>query len=308
MLRKYEPVDLMVAVGLCATVLGVCFLFMAVNGTLQAAIAPGDSIELSAMGQDGLSSVQPAIGQALVEHSSLGREAFHKNAEAVTELNRATVRQYWLQDSIGRSPGVFRDDAVGAAADHEGRVQTVLGNLIVNFTQRGVRSSLFASALSAAEFNNRLLGVLETTKMRMDADFLANWQPNLGRAIVAETLDRVNVSGPLQERIGRAIVRVARNHADYEEAQARSQEQLGSLIAAMARIRNSEEAPRQTSPESVIEPRTWPEIPAGYLIAACTGLIGLFFAGLLLPTRRTEELTEHEITEGVKVWVYRKTA
>jgi len=53
------------------------------------------------------------------------------------------------------------------------------------------------------------------------------------------------------------------------------------------------------------EPRSWPEVPGEYFLAACAGLIGLFCIGLVLATRRELLAMEERPEAGTP---YRKTA
>jgi hypothetical protein len=58
----------------------------------------------------------------------------------------------------------------------------------------------------------------------------------------------------------------------------------------------------------VAEPRSWPEIPVGYFMAACAGLIGIFCGGLAIASGRTKEERIAEMKFEALQQVYRKTA
>jgi len=64
----------------------------------------------------------------------------------------------------------------------------------------------------------------------------------------------------------------------------------------------------QQLPLRQTEPRSWPEIPIGALFAASTGLIGLFLAGLFMPSGRPEAPTMSQVRSEPAGQVYRKTA
>ncbi len=62
MRRTLEPVDLMVVIGLCATLLGGYAVFISANGTLEAAGPETVSLNHSTGIMAGMEWVQPALG------------------------------------------------------------------------------------------------------------------------------------------------------------------------------------------------------------------------------------------------------
>src|SRR5205807_10412649 len=100
-----------------------------------------------------------------------------------------------------------------------------------------------------------------------------------------------------QERMGTAVVRVTKAQDGYQEAEGAMQGQIAAL--AIASIHTEMQADRfarlaagdvtaQQQPIRQTEPRSWPEIPIGALFAASTGLIGVFLAGVFMPSGRAE--------------------
>lgn len=131
----------------------------------------------------------------------------------------------------------------------------------------------------------------------MEKHFQETWQVRLGEAIVAASQDRARFAERTQERIGAAIIRAARVQEGYREATAEIQGQLGALAFAainaehqadrLARLALADRV-RQGPALPLTEPRSWPEIPVGFLVGASAVLIGLFFAGLSMPAIRPE--------------------
>ena len=80
-----------------------------------------------------------------------------------------------------------------------------------------------------------MIGVTEAMGQKMDNAFLANWQPNIGRGIVAATQDSEKQSRLRQERLETAILEMATVQETYEPVRAAIQEQLGSatVVATM---------------------------------------------------------------------------
>jgi hypothetical protein len=317
MQRRYEPIDLIVGIGMSATIVGAFLVFLAAGWTLEAGTSSGQTSVGSGLGAvAGQSGLQVPLGQAIVESYVLQREGAAASQTAAMELNKARSIQRWLADSAMNYLDPIRRDAAQMEADHAGRVQSVLGREIVNFTRRGVGSEAFASPQSAAAYNSRMLGLVDATRMRMEEDFRLNRQPNLDRAIMTAGRDRREALAQVQRRMGRAQTVVATTEAGYAQATGANQQQLGHLIVAAIREEYRMDAtprpaetvvPAQQPLVLTSELRTWPEIPIGYLLAASAGLLGLFLAGLRLSAAlEVRRLTEVVNLQTVRA-IYRET-
>jgi len=127
MRRTLEPVDLMVELGDCATVMGGYFLHVAASGTLEAATPEPIAIGRTAGIMDAMDWVQPVLGQAIVDDYLLGREASSRTIAAAAEFNRATMIGHRLRSLPLMPFEGIRASAAEAEADHAARVQFVLG-------------------------------------------------------------------------------------------------------------------------------------------------------------------------------------
>jgi hypothetical protein len=234
MQQRFEFLDLIVAVGLCATIVASGVLLMAANGMQIRTVGWGSPAQPTG-NITGMDLLQPVLGQAIVDHALLERSHAKHAAAAITQLDGLALE--WNQWQ--HSPYGYLDSITIAAswaeAEHTARVQTVMGRSIVNFTRRGVRSGLWASVERAAQDNPHMIGVTEAMGQKMDNAFLANWQPNIGRGIVAATQDSEKRSRLRQERLGTAILEIATVEEAYEPVRAALQEQLGSatVVATM---------------------------------------------------------------------------
>lgn len=329
MKRTLEPVDVMVGIGLCATIAAGYLLFMSTNGTLGAATL--ESISQLSMGStggashlmDGMFWVQPALGQAIVEDYLLSRDASSRTATAVEALNRATMTDHYLKTSPLGYLDQIKASAAAGESDHGARVQFVMGRAIVNFTARGIRTGVLSPAPDLGkdygEYNRRMIGIVEAAGKKMDEVFQNHHQTALGHAIMMATRDHLEFLVQSQQRMGSAIVRVAKIQSEYRDAMAGLQEQLAA--AALASIHTEEIADRfdrlasaersgQSQPVAFSEPRSWPETPIGVLFAASLALIGVFCVGLLTPSAEGEAEAEvaGEAKPEVPGEVYRRTA
>lgn len=234
MQQRFEFMDLIVAVGLCATIVASGVLLMAANG-MQIGAGGWRSLVQPSGNLTGMDLLQPVLGQAIVDNALLERSHAEHAAAAITQLDGlALERNQWQHSPYGYLDSITIG-ASWAEAEHIARVQTVMGRSIVNFTRRGVRSGLWTSVERAAHDNPQMIGVTEAMGQKMDNAFLANWQPNIGRGIVVATQDSENRSRVRQERLGTAIVEMATVQETYEPVRAAIQEQLGSatVVATM---------------------------------------------------------------------------
>lgn len=67
---RYTTIDVIVGVGMCAIVFGALLLFVAATGTFQAPLAYAPIEEPMAI-EAGMTMLQPALGQAIVERAIL---------------------------------------------------------------------------------------------------------------------------------------------------------------------------------------------------------------------------------------------
>jgi hypothetical protein len=299
MRRHLEPVDLVVAVGLMATVFGGALFFLTTEGALQAGATQPAPIG-SAMGAtDGMQWVQPALGQAIVDDYLLEWNLAQHAVGLVTELNRATVADHRLRTTPFGYLERVRAMAGRIEEDHLARVQYVMGRTIVAFTDRGVRERALSAERSDTPFNRRLIGTARDIGERMDRSFYSGWQARLGEMIVSAGVTQARMVEESQQRIGSAIVRLAAVQDRYLSARDASQQQLAAITVAalhaeqaadrFARLASADrlaQEPGATLPLS--EPISLPEVPYGYLLLASLALTGLFFVGLSLPGFRPE--------------------
>jgi len=322
MKKQLEPVDLMVAVGLCATVLAGYLIFLSTNGTIGAASADITTVGLTEAGAPGASDmaaqwVQPVFGQAIVTDYLLERAFSRQTVEASVSFNRATMAGQRLADSPYEHFARIGAHAAALEADHAARVQYAMGRAIANFTARGVRAGILSPAQINDRFNRRMIRRVGLSADRMDDQFLSHRESNKGWEIMAASQVQARYVGQVQQRIGNAVVRVTQVQQASGEALAGAQEQLAS--AALASIRSEEIADRfarlaatdltrRGKPLPLSEPQSWPDVPIGLLLAGSMVLVGLFFAGLFLQTTGRDMEVLGEEPAGVTETVYRKTA
>jgi hypothetical protein len=314
MKRGLEPIDLVVAVGLFATVFGGYLMFVTTTGAFQTAdnqiAASGSSPTLV----DAIQWVQPALGQAIVDDAVLEWDMTKDLAREVRALNRISMTDQWLRSDPLRFVEHLRAYAAGMEREHTARMQWVMGRAIVTGTARGLRSGAVSPQALDSEFNRRLINQALLLAGRMDEAFRVGHQEHLGSMIMTAAQDYHKAVSGNQERLGQSVVAVTGLQEDYITKREGLQAQLAS--AAIAAIHGEQIADRfahlaasefgvRPPAATVTEPRTWPEVPATVYLAASLALIGLFIGGMMMPMARPSRPMEEPKLEEEK---YRKTA
>lgn len=314
---RYNTVDIIVGVGMCAIVFGALLFFVAASGTYQAAIPQPISIAEPLDLQLGMTVLQPALGQALVDQAIFERRANQLMTHSVSEWNRATLAHHEFQSLSGGPFGAVMRQAATVPADHMARVQGVMGRAVVNFTQRGIRSGALSADQYLSDYNSGMIRATEARGQRLDHKFVSTWQATLGRGIVDAIQNYRKRAAAIQEQLGTAILHVTQAQRGSEEGRAAQQTQLATLVTAAVRtealtdrltlLAAIESLPEDTA-VAFTEPASWPEIPMGYLMVAGLMLVAVFFGGLLLSARSRETKALDEMKHTAARWVYRMAA
>lgn len=300
--RKYDLVDVMAAIGLVATLFGGYLLVTAADGFWQAPVSPTMSSAIA--GNDpsmGMQYLQPVLGQAIVQDLLLDRDAGAALSASAMELNRAVGESERMSTTL-LSPLVLAElRAFGQEADHQARMQYVMGRAVVNQTRRGIATGMFSADQYASDFNTNLIRTAELTGQRMHDQFEATRQAAIGRSIVEAIQQEDQMTATAQERVGRAVVQVTQAQERYAEAKADRQIQLAS--ATIAAMRTDALMDRLALLEDMSAERTIiahhraasADVSRGSLMLACVGLIALFVGGLAFSSRKGD-------TESIPLW------
>lgn len=315
---RYNSIDIVVGVGVCAIVFGALLLVFAASGTLLVTTPESLAVDQSSTMTAGMTWLQPALGQAIVERTLLQHQHDRMTASALSEWNQAVGAHRSLQAVSSDPFGFIMQRAITIPVDHAARVQAVMGRSIVNFTQRGVRSGILSADFYLSDYNRNMISVAERMGQRLDRDFAATWQASLGRWIVDASRDYAGRYAMVQEQLGTAILHMAQAKTGLEEAWAANQYQLASLIAAadrtmattdrLTQLAEAESALTGAPAVATARTVTWPEIPMGIIIAAAMALLAVFFGGLNLSAARREAKALAERNRDASKWVYRTAA
>ena len=317
MSHRYNSIDIIVGVGMCAIVFGAVLVFFAANGTYQAAIPQPVSIEQPVGIELGMTRLQAALGQAIVDQALFEQRANQVLAQSASEWNRAMLAHHDWQSLPGGPFGAVMRQAAIVPVEHMARVQAVMGRAIVNFTARGIRSGVLSAEQYLSDYNKKMIRATDASGQRLDHEFASTWQATLGRRIVDASQNYRWRAGAIQEQLGSALVHVTQAQTGSEEVRAAQQEQLASLVVAAIRtealadhatlLAAIESLPDDTGVLST-KPASWPDIPMGYLIVAGLMLVTVFFGGLSLTAQTRETKALAEVKHQASRWVYRVAA
>ena len=314
MSNRDHTIDIAVGVGTCAILFGALLFFVAANGTYQTALPQSSSSEPPLGLQSGMTWLQPALGQAIVDRMLSERRADRAIALAASDWNRTTLAYTEFISRPDGPLGAVMRYAVATPADHAARVQMVMGQAIVNFTLRGVRNGLLSADLARSAFNHDMIRTIKIRGLLMHHQFTSSWQATLGHRIVEAAQDNWRQGGAFQERLGSAVVHVVQAQMQSEQVRAMQQETLGSFVFAAVRTEPPAVHPVSASAVASLptvtavastEPAAWPEIPLSYLIVAVCMLAMVFLMGLSLAARSREEKELARIRHDASRWVYR---
>jgi hypothetical protein len=291
MKRRLEPVDLAVAVGVFATILAAQFLWMAADGGIGGPTLAVVGEEQGSGIMSAMQWLQPALGRSIVEENVLSRTAAVDTQAAAFQFVQAVTSA----ERIGRSSSQYLDGIITRARDADrdqaGRIQHVIGRMIVSATLRGVRHDLVSATQPDGTYNHRLVQLAEATAGRMNEDSRTNREQNLGQAIVVASLGHVQAMDSNQERIGTALVRLARVNESFETAKAAEEQRAAVMLAAIrtetlaARMGQLAEVEPIAANVPYVAGRSLPEIPFSLMAAGSAAAILIFFVGLMIPSK-----------------------
>ena len=313
---RYNTIDIIVGVGLCAILFGALLVFAAANGTYQVVQPQALALEQPVASDIGMRALQPVFGQAIVDQSLFVRHTNHAIAQSVSEWNRATLSYHEWQSGSRSLLGAALNQVMMIPVYHLARVEGVMGRAIVNFTKRGIRNGLLSADQYGTIYNMKMIGAIEARGQRLHDEFTSTWQATLGRRIVEAAQQDWLQARTIQERLGTALVQVVQVQMRSEQGRAVQQEQLASLIFASVRQTTSAEAILQPAIPAASQdiavastrPASWPEIPMSYLIAAGLMLAIIFLGGLSMAAQNREARVLTQLRRDADRWVFRMAA
>ena len=162
---RFNSVDILVGVGLCAIVFGAMVLVVATSGAFLVSGPQAAAIE-EPLPSTEAAWLQPALGRAIVERALLQQHTDQVTSAATAEWNQALMAHRSLQSVPGGPFGFVMNRAVTVPQEHAARVEAVTGRAIVNFTQRGIRSGVLSADLYLSDYNQAMIAAAEARARR----------------------------------------------------------------------------------------------------------------------------------------------
>ena len=295
MKRKFEIVDIMVSIGMVATVLGAYAFFQVSDGSAISVTTATNHMTNAPIKALVQAKLQPAIGQAIVDQAILERQF-------AADMSRGAGKLASAVRAAERQPGGGMDkmDARAAQmeADHKARVQYVMGKSIVRLTKQAIRAGALAADNLSNRVNDRIIENAREIGKKMEYSFAKNWQSRLGHMIVATAKNERRYSRHMQARMGQATVDLAGIQHAYQTKRAGLQTQFKALSAAAGRTSEQPDLFARTPHANLnwqwalgisgmpqvegMGAPAYSETPFTYLIVASVGLVAMFFFGLML--------------------------
>lgn len=226
----FEPVDLMAAVGIVATIWGALLFFLSTEGEFQTRPVPGrHPVRLEVHDW-----MQPAIGRTLTAVALLEWRNEEEASHAVRRLKQMAEADQVVRSSINERLQHAVERVNREQADKNARVEFVKGRSIVTFTSRMKKNGSLPEN-QWPTYNGRMIDRAAQAGSKIEQDVRSAKENQMREALLAETESHTQAVERSQERVGDAIVHVAM--IEYEQRAVREavQEQVGSLLSAASR-------------------------------------------------------------------------
>jgi hypothetical protein len=298
---RMDPLDVIVAVGMFATMVGGLFLVLASYGGVPS-FSP--RIDTPLTGSRVVEGLQTAMGENIVEMAKVDHE-FQSAMDRVTQsLNSSTgsLQAFYQRPGISETVQARFEQA---KADYDAQLQYLMGKSIVTLTGLGIRAGVLSAQNLQNPINQRIINTAKGYGALGEGRF-NNSQALLGQWISEESQSRQRYNAHLQERTGQAIVQKASMEHAYRTATSGLQNQLHALTAAATRAEIGEvlmaalQPSEQSSPLLLSPVRShggiqvspssfWNDIPIVIPIAFLILLPAILIMGLTFPRASLEK-------------------
>lgn len=298
---RMDSLDVIVAVGMFATMVGGLLLVLASYGGVPSFPPKIDAPLTASRVMEGL---QTAMGENILEMAKVNHEVQPAMERVTQSLNASTaaLQAFYQRPGIAETVQARFEQA---QAGFEGQLQYLMGTSIVTLTGQGIRAGVLSAQDLGHPINQR---IIDTAKRygALGEDRFKNRQAVLGQWISEESQSRQRYHAHLQERTGQAIVQMASMEHAYRTATSDLQKQFHALTAAairaetgqglMATLQPSTQSPPlplsagMTSKGIHVSPSSfWNDIPLVIPIAFLILLPAFLIMGLTLPRASLEK-------------------
>lgn len=297
---RLDTIDVIVAVGMFATMVGGLFLVLVSYGGVPSSPPRIDTPLTASRVMEGL---QTAMGESIVEIANVDHE-FQPAMDRVTQRLDSSIGSLQVFSQRPGIPESVQARFEQAKAGYNAQLQYLMGKSIVTLTGQGIRAGVLSAQDLHNPINQRIINTAKGYGALGESRF-HNSQAVLGQWISEESQARQRYHAFLQERTGQAIVQKASMEHAYQTATTGLQNQLHALTAAATRAEIGDVlmVARQPSAQSSPLPLSagishggiqvslssfWNDIPMGIPIAFLILLPAILIMGLALPRASLE--------------------
>jgi len=224
-MNRWDHLDVVVAVGLCATILGGGIFFFAFGGApagiTERFVEPAPAV----IDQEGIA--QTALGRAIVEAQTLQYMEDVPFGLTQTRLGNEIVAATRTSEARAALMPYLQDEARESLMRMQGMIQETAGRAVVAATQRMWRAGM--TDIAQLDFLERL-GQIRAAMMLEEMAAIPRREVALGWTVVGRLLMIEQLSGHTQERLGSAVRDAGVLSAMVELETPLAQESLGSAI------------------------------------------------------------------------------
>jgi len=301
---RVDALDVIVAVGMFATIVGGLFLVAASYGSWG--LTPPSNADTPMTAMSVMGSLQTSMGEGIVERGKMDY-AFNTATDRVTATLIHTSRNLGAFNRKAPIVEVVQTRFAQAKAEHEGQLQYLMGKSIVTLTGQGVRAGVLTANTLNGPVNDRIIKTAQRYGTLGHNRFNGQSQALLGQWISEESQSRQRLHALLQERMGQVLVQKASMEHAYGATNSGLQIQLAALTSAairseppgvgLAQLPQSEQAFQQAlvtpTPAAGVQVSfsgLWNDMSAiAYGIAFLVLLPGILFWSLTLPRASLEK-------------------
>ena len=224
-MNRWDHLDVVVTVGICATILGAGIFFFAFGGApagiTERFVEPAPAV----IDQEGVA--QTALGRAIVEAQTLQYMEDVPFGLTQTRLGNEIVAATRTSEARAALMPYLQDEARGSLMRMQGMIQETAGHAVVAATQRMWRAGM--TDIAQLDFLERL-GQIRAAMMLEEMAAIPRREVALGWTVVGRLLMIEQLSGHTQERLGSAVRDAGVLSAMVELETPLAQESLGSAI------------------------------------------------------------------------------
>src|SRR3989475_4854397 len=227
-MNRWDHLDVVVTVGICATILGAGMFFFAFGGApsgiTERFVEPAPAF----IDQEGVA--QTALGGAIVEAQTLQYMEDVPFGLTQTRLGNEIVAATRTSEARAVLIPYLQEEARESLMRMQGMIQETAGHAVVAAAQRRERTAATHGVEAAGIAFDEALGRIVAQMAEKERNAVLRRQEALGWTVVGRLLMLEQLSGHTQERLGSAVRDAGVLSAIVERETPLAQDSLGSAI------------------------------------------------------------------------------